>query len=73
MKTFNVNLIVEADDNDATEEFIERVIESCFDSYDGYVATDVSASSIDETEEIEPPSFEEAQGEFNSYNAVLNG
>ena len=51
MKTFNVNLIVEADDNDATEGFIEKVIENCFDSYDGYVATDVSATLIDESEE----------------------
>ena len=73
MKTFNVNLIVEADDNDATEGFVERVVESCFDSYDGYVATSVSASLIDETKEIEYHSFEEAQGEFNSYNVVLNG
>lgn len=73
MKTFNVNLIVEADDNDSTEGFVERVIESCFDPYDGYIATNVSATLIDKTKEIEPPSFEESQGEFNCYNVVLNG
>lgn len=51
MKTFNVNLIVEADDNDATGGFIEKVIENCFDAYDGYFVADVSTTLIDETEE----------------------
>ena len=50
MKTFSIELIVKAE-NDATEGFIEKVIENCFDSYDGYVATNVSATLIDESEE----------------------
>ena len=53
MKTFNVNLIVEADNNDATEGFVERVIKSSFDAHDGYIATNVLATLIDETKEDE--------------------
>jgi hypothetical protein len=50
MRTFSVELFVEAED-DAIEGFIEKVVENCFDSYDGYVATNVSATLIDETKE----------------------
>ncbi len=52
MKTFSVGLIVEAED-DATEGFVEKIIENSFDTYDGYLATNVSATLIDETEEDE--------------------
>lgn len=52
MKTFSIELIVEAE-NDATEGFIEKVIENCFDSYDGYLATNISATLIDEIKEDE--------------------
>ena len=48
MRTFSVELTVETDDNDATEGFIEKIIENCFDSYDGFIATNVSATLIDE-------------------------
>ncbi len=53
MKTFSVQLFVEADDNDATEGFVEKIIENSFDTYDGYLPTNVSATLIDDTEEEE--------------------
>ncbi len=53
MKTFSVQLFVETDDNDETGGFIEKVIEDCFDSYDGYHTDNVSATLVDEIKEDE--------------------
>lgn len=58
MRTFSVELFVEADDNDATEAFVERVIKRGLDAYDGYLATNISATLIDETKEDEQCSTE---------------
>jgi len=51
MRIFSIELTVETDDNDTTEGFVEKIIENCFDSYDGFIATDVSATLIDETKD----------------------
>lgn len=48
MKTFKVDLFVEAEEDDADEGFVEKVVEDCFDSYDGYHTTNVSATLIEE-------------------------
>lgn len=51
MKTFSVELIVETDDNSEDGELIEKVLEDSFDSYDGYLTTNVSVTLIDESED----------------------
>lgn len=51
MKIFSVQLFVETDDNSEDGGFIEKVLEDSFDSYDGYLTSNVSATLIDETED----------------------